>query len=109
MELRKDLPIKYYIGTNRISRSYPDDIDVVYEICGYVMRKNKKKKNHSIDSMFIDADEIKNVFPELNDAASDDIVKNNLTLALKKLKDANMIVLSENRISITNEGLKLAY
>lgn len=105
MQLKNDLPIKYYMKSHRLCSTYPDEIDVLYDIIEHVMESNKRKKAWKPEDIKIHPDAIKNVFPDIGD----DNLKEKIKTILLALHTNNIISIVDGSMLVTREGLSKLY
>ena len=105
MKLRNDAPVKYQIHAHRLCSSYPDELDIVYDIICFIQAGNKRKKSWKADDMKLGVELIKDVFPDIVDGEFKDKIKT----ILSELHNTNMIRQVEGGIQIAPEALAKLY
>lgn len=101
MKLRSDLPIKYYIGIHRHVESYPEKIDVLFDISSYIFAQRKRKTNWNASDMFIEFNKVKDVFS----SDKNEVFMENLKNTLTALRDEKMIMIENGNLMLTDKGL----
>lgn len=105
MELRKDLPIKYYIEAHRHLDGYPDQLDVLFDITSYIFKSKKRKKKWLPVDMMLPIAQFKDAFG----SNGGDIFKENLKGVLTLLKSEGMLAINDSDVIITERGLEKLY
>lgn len=111
MKLNSDLPIKYHMKAHRLCASYPDEMDVLFDIVEHVVSSNKRKKVWKQADIKFKMDEMKNVFPDIGD----DNFKEKVRTILSALHKNNNITIVDGEtpedrcIAVTGEGLAKLY
>lgn len=105
MKLRNDLPVKYHLKAHRLCASYPEEIDVIYDMVNHVMSSNKRRKTWKAEDMRMSAESIKDVFPDIGD----DNFKDKVKTILAALHKSNNIAITDGMIVILPDGLRKIY
>lgn len=86
MKLRSDIPVKYHLHAHRLSSSYPDELDFVFDVVSFIQENNKRKKRWNVEDMKIAMDSIKDIFPDI----ADEEFKEKIKTIMKYLHINNM-------------------
>src|SRR3972149_8402336 len=105
MKLRSDIPVKYHIHAHRLSSSYPDELDFVFDVVSFIQGSNKRKKSWNAGDMKIAMDSLKDIFPDI----ADEEFKEKIKTILKYLHINNMLEPAEPVMLITPKALAKLY
>lgn len=108
IEIRNDIPLKYELGAHRLAPSYPSPDDILFDLIGYVLSQQKRRKNIVIADMIVDSSDMGQIFSHLEE---DD--KTKLKESLSKLLAEQAIQLNKSEtgtsLAITKDGISKFY
>jgi hypothetical protein len=106
MNLRSDLPLKYYL-TLYTEEGLSDDFTLLFEILQYIIRvANSKEKSLDLKNIKFSSKSLKYVF---GDRINNETFKTNLVKSLKKMITDDYLVTEGDFIYFTKKGLTYFY
>jgi len=106
MNLRSDLPIKYYLNVHQYE-DLQDDLGVLFDISQYLLRViEMKNKELDPQKLKFSSKTLKYVF---GDRLQDETFKLNLVKRLRSLIASDFISVTGDEMLITNKGILTFY
>ena len=106
MNLRSDLPIKYYLNLYN-EEGLTDDFTLLFEILQYIIRvANAKEKSLELKNIKFSSKSLKYVF---GDRVKDETFKTNLVKSLKTMINTEYLITEGDFIYFTKKGLTYFY
>jgi hypothetical protein len=106
MNLRSDLPIKYYLNLYN-EEGLSDEFTLLFEILQYIIRvANAKEKSLELKNIKFSSKSLKYVF---GDKIKDETFKTNLVKSLKTMINDNYLTTEGDFIYFTKKGLTYFY
>ena len=106
MNLRSDLPIKYYLNLYN-EEGLSDEFTLLFEILQYIIRvANAKEKSLELKNIKFSSKSLKYVF---GDRVKDETFKTNLVKSLKKMINEEYLTTEGDFIYFTKKGLTYFY
>lgn len=106
MNLRSDLPIKYYLNLYN-EEGLSDEFTLLFEILQYIIRvANAKEKSLELKNIKFSSKSLKYVF---GDKIKDETFKTNLVKSLKQMINDEYLTTEGDFIYFTKKGLTYFY
>jgi hypothetical protein len=106
MNLRSDLPIKYYLNLYN-EEGLSDEFTLLFEILQYIIKvANAKEKSLELKNIKFSSKSLKYVF---GDKIKDETFKTNLVKSLKTMINDNYLATEGDFIYFTKKGLTYFY
>jgi len=101
----KDIELKYKINAYRLSKEYPTEKDILFDIFRYIMSKNKRKKKWGINDFILESSELEQAIP----AFSDENKKEQIKKLLYNIFEQVYFKYEGSKMTFTKQALELFY
>lgn len=71
IEIRSDIPVKYELSAHRLTPTYPEANDILFDLLLFAIAKQKRRKNIVLEDLTVPSDALSEIFSHLGEGVGD--------------------------------------